>query len=107
MSKSLSFYDLYVLKEELGHGSFGFVYRAEKFGDNFAVKRVNKSNFKGKPEILEKIKGELNILKKTENKHIMRVVDFHEDEKYYYVVTDYIERGELYEKLLLRDSLSE
>jgi serine/threonine protein kinase len=91
-----------------GHGSFSTVKTArEKLtGKTFAVKIVDKH--KVKPETLQLIRGEVQILKKVDNHpNIVHFVDFFEGEDVYYVVMECIRGGELQQQILKEKHIDE
>lgn len=83
------------LKEVLGKGSFGVVYRARSklTNNNYAIKCIDKSKV---IEDLSSIERELIILMNIKHENIMKFYNYFEDEKRFYIVTEYAEKGNLY-----------
>ena len=48
------------------------------------------------------MKNELQILEDTSHPHIMRIYELLEDDKFYFVVSEFIRFGELYEYIVKR-----
>ena len=51
--------------------------------------------------------NEINILKRLDYPHIIKIYEFYEDDKRYYVVTELCKGGELYDKLQNRELFNE
>jgi serine/threonine protein kinase len=46
------------------------------------------------------MKEELDVLQKVNHVHIMRVIQILEDDQNYYVVTEFLRGGELFDRIL-------
>lgn len=109
-SQSLTFASQYEFLDHnsyLGKGSYACVRLAirKKDGQKVAVKLIDKSR---KENTREKCFEEIRILKKcADTKNILKMHQFFEDERYYYIITDYKEGGDLEDKLDKRGNLSE
>ncbi|KDO21169.1 CAMK/CAMK1 protein kinase [Saprolegnia parasitica CBS 223.65] len=53
------------------------------------------------------ILSEVRILRKLNHRNVLRLVDFYSEPKYYYLVTEYVEGGELFERIALMEYYSE
>lgn len=104
---NVSPYDKYVRVEVLGEGSYGKVYKIVEIGTNNvrAIKEIKK-NKRNKMEH-EKIKKEIDILKKLDHPNILKIFEFYESEDYYYIVTEFCEGGELFDKITKYKHFSE
>ena len=51
--------------------------------------------------------NELQVLEETAHPNIMRIYELLHDDKFYYIVSEYIRNGELYDFIVQRGSLSE
>eukprot|EP00344_Euplotes_crassus_P009863 CAMPEP_0197000912 /NCGR_PEP_ID=MMETSP1380-20130617/5734_1 /TAXON_ID=5936 /ORGANISM="Euplotes crassus, Strain CT5" /LENGTH=438 /DNA_ID=CAMNT_0042418375 /DNA_START=267 /DNA_END=1584 /DNA_ORIENTATION=+ len=51
--------------------------------------------------------NEYNILKQMDNPHIIKIFEFWKDEVFYYIVTEYLEGGELYKTISKREKFTE
>lgn len=95
------------LAPPLGAGAFGEVRRAKhnKSGLIRAVKIVDKRNLSF--EELSIIKEEVNILKSLDHPNILRVLEFFEDADRIYIVTELCRGGELFDRIIQLNQLSE
>ena len=83
----------------LGSGAFGKVFLTHnKHNTNLqvAIKVLNKNKLK---DHLEAIKEEVSILTKLDHPNIVKYYETYIDEKYIYLVMEYIDGGELFEKI--------
>jgi serine/threonine protein kinase len=62
-----------------------------------AVKQINKSNMK--PIELELQKREIEVLKMSQHPNIIRLLDIFENHKYFYIVIELLEGGDLFDYL--------
>lgn len=51
--------------------------------------------------------AELNILKEIDHPNIVKLYDLYEDEKFYYLVTEYLSGGELFDRIQKKKHFSE
>jgi serine/threonine protein kinase len=96
--------DKYVLGKELGRGASAVVYEAtsKKTGEKFAVKMINKKLVK-----TQRLKTEVEILKKVKHEHVLPFIEAVEDSKSVYLVLHYAKGGELFDNLIKRGVYSE
>ena len=83
----------------LGSGAFGKVFLTHNKHNpdhNVAIKVMNKQKLK---DHLDAIKEEVNILTKLDHPNIVKYYETYIDEKYIYLVMEYIGGGELFEKI--------
>ena len=87
--------DLNLLKC-LGKGAFGEVYLTTKQGSNikYATKKINKSEIKN-PKSRQYIENEISILKEMDHPNIIKLIDVKDTTKYYYLVMEYCNGGDL------------
>ena len=80
----------------LGKGSFGTVFLSKKDGKNcyFATKQIDRA-MADKPSYQKYFKNELLILKGLNHPNIVHLEDLKSDNKYYYIVMEYINGGSL------------
>ena len=93
-------WDDYVKIKKLGKGSFGKVYKVmnKKTGNIRAMKVIPKNNLRcGFTD--EDIIQEINILKKLEHPHIIKIYAFYMYETNYYLINEFCTDGDLSEKL--------
>lgn len=87
-----------VLEARLGRGSFGNVMRAKSSsGQEYAVKILSKSRLT-KVGAIAKVQAEIEILKKLQHPHIMRIYTIFDDPSHdnLYLVMEYLKNGESY-----------
>eukprot|EP01016_Furgasonia_blochmanni_P037415 TRINITY_DN4407_c0_g1_i32.p1 TRINITY_DN4407_c0_g1~~TRINITY_DN4407_c0_g1_i32.p1 ORF type:complete len:571 (-),score=146.77 TRINITY_DN4407_c0_g1_i32:253-1965(-) len=101
-SKILEDYNL--LQPPLGKGAYAEVRKAvhKITGVYRAVKVVDKE---GMDE--GRLKLEVEILKHLDHPHILKVFEFYETEKHFYIVTDLLTGGELFDKITELKSFTE
>ena len=87
--------DLNLLKC-LGKGSFGEVYLTTKQGSNiqYATKKIDKSAMKT-DKSRQYLENEINILKEMDHPNIIKLIDVKNTTKYYYLVMEYCNGGDL------------
>ena len=78
----------------LGKGSFGTVYLSKKDGRSsyFATKQIERT-LADKPSYYKYFENELRILKDLHHPNIVHLEDVKKDEKYYYIVMEYVNGG--------------
>ena len=92
--------DYYDIIKKLGKGTFGTVYKVmhKNTGVVRAMKVIPKNNLKcGFTD--EDIIQEINILKKLEHPHIIKIYEFYTFKKNYYLINEFCSDGDLSEKL--------
>ena len=93
--------DDYDVVKKLGKGTFGTVYKVinKKTGIIRAMKVIPKNNLKcGFTD--EDIIQEIDILKKLDHPHIIRIFEFYTFKKNYYLINEFCTDGDLSEKLI-------
>ena len=82
--------------KELGSGSYGSVYQAKNIiMDNIvAIKMIEKVEDNMIDDM--EIKNEINILKSLSHPNIVKIYEFYDTVLYYYIVTEYCKKGELF-----------
>jgi calcium/calmodulin-dependent protein kinase I len=97
------FLSLYKIGEVLGSGAFSTV-RAGKHihhpDETYAVKCVNRAKLT--EEDAAALLDEVSILKELRHKHIIRLYDFFEDGKTYYLVMEQMNGGELFDRIVAK-----
>ena len=80
----------------LGKGAFGTVFLSKKDGKScyFATKQIDRA-MADKPNFQKYFKNELLILKSLKHPNIVHLEDVKSDNKYYYIVMEYINGGSL------------
>jgi len=103
--KISDYYNL--ISPPIGKGAYGEVRKAVHKRTNItrAVKVIYKS--KTGKEAQERLINEVNILKRLDHPHIMKVYEFYQDEKCLYIVSEYYTGGELFDKISSMSSFTE
>ena len=101
--------DLYSFGDMLGEGSFGKVMKAVRIGSSseFAVKYIEKDSLNSNPMLPKLMLNELTVLQKSSHPGIMNVVELLEDNDYFYIVTELLSGGELFDRIIEVGSFSE
>ena len=71
------------------------------------MKIVRKDSLAKDEQLVKLMKQELEVLKSIEHPHIVRVIDMFEDTVNFYIVTEYMKGGELYDHMIKAKRLSE
>jgi len=95
--KSELFQDHYELKEQLGSGNYGTVHACLHLDsdDIRAVKILRKEKIQD-----DSFRNEIDTLKELDHPNILRIYESFEDDKNYYVVTEFCDGGELFEEII-------
>lgn len=99
--------DYYRIGKVLGTGAFGEVRMCvhRESGAQRAVKVLRKSHMDDDEKRM--LFNEINILKEIDHPNIIKMYEFFEDEKRYYLVTEICKGGELFDEILQRGKFSE
>ncbi|CAK86645.1 unnamed protein product (macronuclear) [Paramecium tetraurelia] len=97
----------YVTGEVLGEGSYGKVWKVthKNSGMVRAMKQLKKSSL-----ILEeqqRLFAEVNILRNLDHPHIVKLYELYQDEQNYYLITEYLSGGELFDRIKKMSYFSE
>ena len=92
--KADNFFDEYDLKEKLGEGAYGSVYKVIQKKTNYlrAVKAIKKKNV-DKNEFI----NEIEVLKTLDHPNIIKLFDCYYDRNFYYMVEEYCSGGDLFD----------
>jgi calcium-dependent protein kinase len=92
--------DDYKLVKKLGDGSFGSVYLVNHRLNKMerAMKKIRKTQGYNKQDE-EEVFNEINILKTLDHFNIVKIFEFYNTREAYYIITEFCEEGELYEKI--------
>jgi calcium/calmodulin-dependent protein kinase I len=92
---------------QLGSGAFSVVREgtSKKSGSSYAVKIVTKSKLTKEDE--EALKDEIGILTAMNHPNIIRLYDVFEEKEYYYLVTEKMDGGELFDRIVQKSYYNE
>lgn len=85
----------------LGTGTYGKVFLGSTAASKVAIKTLSKKNLTD-PEIAA-IKDEIKILQSLDHPNIVRYHETYENEKFFYLVMEYWEGGEMFDKLTSKE----
>ena len=99
--------DLYNVHEVLGEGAFAVVKKAthKVSGAPYAIKIINRSSLDKDMEVA--LRHEVNILSELDHTHIMKLETVVRSISHYYLVTEYLEGGELFDRIVEKDGYTE
>ena len=94
------FYEFDPIEDKIGEGAFGVVYRvkSKKFKFIRAMKKIAKAKLIN-PNDSESFVNEIKILQKLEHPNVIKIYELFEDEKSFFIVTEYIGEGNLLNKI--------
>jgi calcium-dependent protein kinase len=99
--------DIYKIGKVLGEGAFGEVrlctHRETK--EKRAVKVLKKENMDAAEK--QTMLNEINTLRELDHPNIVKIFEYFEDEKRFYIVTEHIQGGELFDEIIARGKFDE
>jgi len=106
-SKGTHFDDVYILGEKLGIGSFSIVKegRNRETDESHAIKIIVKDELSREDEI--GLKDEIDVLKSLDHKHIIRLFDVFAEQDHYYIVTEKMIGGNLFDRIVQKECYNE
>jgi len=101
------FKDNYQISDSLGFGSYSEVRYCRRYADNqeFAAKIIKLKKLTVKEKV--SIEREIQILTDLEHPHIIKVEEVYVSSKSAYLVLEYMEGGELFDRIVKTDKFSE
>ena len=92
----------------VSNGGSGIVYRAvDTSNGSLVAVKVLREKFHNNPIALEQFRFEANQLLALDHPNIVKMYEFFEDEKRYYIVTDICKGGELFDEIVARGKFTE
>lgn len=90
----------YEFIKEIGTGAYSKVYKARHKATKATrcVKKLSKKELS--EEEKDKLVQEVAILKNLDHPNIVKVLEFYQNAKYFFIVTEYLEGGELFERIM-------
>lgn len=101
------FNELYRLGKNLGEGAFSVVKEGshKQSGHSYAIKIVTKSKLTQEDEVA--LQDEIGVLKELKHAHIIRLYDVFDEPQYYYLVTERMMGGELFDRIVAKSYYNE
>jgi calcium/calmodulin-dependent protein kinase I len=95
------------LLSQLGEGAFSIVKEGShrQSSESHAIKIVTKSKLSKEDEVA--LKDEIAVLKELQHKHIIRLYDVFEEPQFYYLVTEKMMGGELFDRIVQKSYYNE
>ncbi|POM72051.1 Calcium/calmodulin dependent protein Kinase [Phytophthora palmivora] len=92
--------DTYTLGKVIGSGSYSVVRESvhKKSKQKFAIKCIKRSELSEEDD--EAIQFEVSILQQMKHRHIMTLEEFFVEPEYYYLVTEFVGGGELFDRIV-------
>ncbi|EEY56210.1 calcium/calmodulin-dependent protein kinase, putative [Phytophthora infestans T30-4] len=102
-----SFHRFYKLGRKLGSGAFSVVHIAthRETRKQVAVKCIAKASLG--PQDVHSLKQEVEVMSSLDHPNIVPLLDYFEEDRYYYIVTPLCTGGELFDDLVKRKSYTE
>ena len=100
--------DDYAIGEKLGAGSMSTVYAATRHDDpsvEVAVKCIAKAQMH--PDDMEEIVSEVQLLRELDHPHVVRFIEFYDEQQYCFIVTDMVRGGDLFMRIFERARYTE
>ncbi|CAH6720244.1 putative calcium/calmodulin-dependent protein kinase type II [[Candida] jaroonii] len=90
----------YEVLEKLGEGAFSNVYKCLNHFDKkfYAIKIINKTNLNNKQ--LHNIENEINIMKHLNHPSILKMYDYYNSKHFCYIILEYCDGGEIFNKII-------
>jgi calcium-dependent protein kinase len=97
----------YEFIKEIGSGAFSKVYKARhKLSKALrCVKKLSKKDLSDEEKT--KLVEEVSVLRSLDHPNIVKVLEFYQNEKYFFIVTEYLEGGELFDRIMECQSFTE
>lgn len=97
----------YEIQKVLGEGAFSVVYlsKQNKTGIQRCIKKISKKNFT--KDSSENIMNEIQVLQETVHPNIVKIIEYYESMRSLYIVTEYLDGGELFDKITEKGQFSE
>lgn len=101
------FNELYKFGKELGSGAFSVVKEGshKQSGESFAIKIVTKAKLTAEDE--QALKDEIDVLSELKHSNIIRLYDVFEEKEFYYLITEKMLGGELFDRIVQKSYYNE
>ena len=100
--------DSYRIGNKLGDGAFGSVRKITHrvTGELRAVKTIHKKNLRSEEE-KQTFFNEVSVLRCLDHPNVLKLYEFYQDEKNFYLITELCNGGELFDRIISHGSFSE
>ncbi len=107
VAPGMTFANRYEVKELLGAGGMGLVFRAmdAELGEVIALKTLKKEMLDQDPNALERFKSEIRLARRISHRNVVRTHDIGEYSGAYYITMEYVEGRSLKELIRARGRL--
>jgi HAMP domain-containing protein len=97
----------YEIKEVLGEGGMGMVYKAadRELGDIVAIKTLRPEMLKADPEALNRFRSEIRLARLISHRNVVRTHDIGEKSGLYYITMEFVEGKSLKDLIISRGRL--
>ncbi|CAG9328364.1 unnamed protein product [Blepharisma stoltei] len=101
--------DDFIFIREIGKGNYATVFLAESKEDyrKYAIKRIQKSRISAMTNGINSIVREIDIMRKLDHPNIVKLYNVYENDSEICLVLDYLEGGNLYERINQKKRFSE
>ncbi|CAG9321967.1 unnamed protein product [Blepharisma stoltei] len=99
--------EYYTVLKKLGSGGFGTVYQVidKRTGIERAMKELPRSKMTQEASV--QMLSEVEILRNLDHPNIMKVYELIESKKSYFIITEFLTGGDLFDKIVKKQNLSE
>ena len=100
--------DTYRIGKKLGEGAFGSVRKITHrvTGETRAVKTIHKKNLRSEEE-RQTFFNEVSVLRAIDHPNVLKLYEFYQDDKNYYLITEFCSGGELFDRIINSGHFSE
>ena len=99
-------HDTYKIGRKIAEGNYSSV-RTLRHLETWEPRAVKVINKKGMPEPqAANLLNEIGILRQMDHPNIVKLYEYYQDEKKYYIITELCEGGELFEKIIKKSLFS-
>ncbi|KAJ5404442.1 hypothetical protein N7509_004313 [Penicillium cosmopolitanum] len=88
---------MYNVTGQIGKGAFATVYKlaTKQHGAIYAAKELDKHRFMKKGILDQKVDNEMKIMRDLTHPNIVQYIDYHEHDRWIYIIMEYVPMGEL------------
>lgn len=108
MEQSGNIREKYRIGSKIGDGAFGSVRRVthRQSGEVRAVKTIHKKSLRTEEE-KRTFFNEVGVLKNLDHPNILKLYEFYQDTRNYYLITEFCSGGELFDRIISSGFFSE